>query len=222
MKPAAPFLQLTASGIRWKADASRLKTLQQQFEKKHFLKIPGFISGKLCSDLVKQIEAAEFYKKNHKNIAVDLCMRENQSLRKLQFLMNDPELFARVQELTNCPPIGCVTGRVYRMVLGTNHDNWHNDLTEHRLVAFSVNLSPKKYKGGSLWMREEKKGGREWEVPNLVPGDALIFRLRQDLMHKVANIEGENPKTAYAGWFKAKPHFLSLIKSPKNKKRGIS
>lgn len=222
MKSKQPFLELTLLGIRWKVRGSRLKSLQRQFEEKHFLKIPGFVSGKLCGDIVKQIEAAKFFKKTHKNIAVDLCMRENQTLRLLQFLMNDPELFGRIQELTHCPAIGCVTGRVYRMELGTNHDNWHNDLTENRLVAFSLNLSAKKYKGGSLWMREEKKGGRKWEVPNLGLGDLLIFRLRQDLMHMVANVEGENPKTAYAGWFRAKPHFLSMIKSKRNKKRGTS
>lgn len=220
MKPVIPFLELTASGLRWKIEPSRLKTFQQQFKKRHFLKIPGFISGKLCRDLVKQIETADFYKKTHKNIAVDLCMRENPALRKLQFLMNDPELFARIEALTDCSSIGCFTGRVYKMERGTNHDHWHNDLTQSRLVALSLNLSPRQYEGGNLWMREEKKGGRQWEVPNHGLGDALIFRLRHDLMHKVGNVEGVDPKTAYAGWFRGKPHFLSLVRNRRNKKQG--
>jgi hypothetical protein len=129
-------------------------------------------------------------------------------------LLNDPRLFAAVREVTGCDSIGCFEGRVYRMAPGGEHyDSWHNDLAEGRMVAMSVNLSREPYAGGVLQMR--RRGPKEVfaEVTNVGAGDAILFRLDSELQHRVTPVQGSTSKTAFAGWFKSSPTFLSVLKS---------
>ena len=140
-------------------------------------------------------------------------MRENAMTRLLRFITNDYTPFQWIEKITDCGTLGCYTGRVYRKNK-TNEDSWHNDMTQQRRVAMSINLSPRPYKGGNLFMRNEKSG-KVWEVPNHGFGDMIIFRLSHDLTHMVSGLEGENPKIAYAGWFRAKPDYLRTVKKLK-------
>lgn len=39
------------------------------------------------------------------------------------------------------------------------------------------------------------------EVRNTGFGDALLFRISENLVHRVQGVTGEHPKIAFAGWF---------------------
>jgi hypothetical protein len=43
------------------------------------------------------------------------------------------------------------------------------------------------------------------ELPNTGQGDAIFFRISPELKHVVTAMEGTEPKTAYAGWFRSGP-----------------
>jgi hypothetical protein len=41
------------------------------------------------------------------------------------------------------------------------------------------------------------------EIANTGWGDAMLFRTSKQLQHRVTDVVGNEPKTAFAGWFKS-------------------
>ena len=98
------------------------------------------------------------------------------------------------------------------LVPGTaHHDSWHSDMDGNRMIAMSVNLTPKPYDGGVLQIRRSDSEEIVHEEPAPDPGDAVIFRLAEELRHRVTSVQGEVPRTAFAGWFKSSPTLLSVV-----------
>jgi hypothetical protein len=104
-----------------------------------------------------------------------------------------------------------------------HYDSWHDDIedgivtgiedewTPHgRLVALSLNLSDAAYEGGALLLRDKVTEQTLSEVRNIGLGDAIMFRLAQHLEHRVADVVGDVPKTAFAGWFHRRPEYESM------------
>lgn len=205
-------LQLNRSRARFTAAPAALRKLRAHFDKYHYVRLKHFIDPVLLKQIRNEVGKADFFKKIHGNIGVELCMKANAGLRMLNFIADDPELFGWVREITGCGSIGCFTGRIYRMCADHHHDDWHNDMTENRLIAMSINLSEKPYEGGRLLLRETGKPETEQKIENTGPGDAILFRLSHKLEHLVESVYGKNPKTAYAGWFRSKPDFRNAFK----------
>ena len=67
----------------------------------------------------------------------------------------------------------------------------------------SLNLGPLAYSGGILQLR--KRGCEEvlGELPNVTQGNAILFRISPQLEHRITPMEGAEPKTAFAGWFRS-------------------
>src|SRR5437660_1554384 len=195
--------------------ASNLENLRARFSRQNFFLFPSLLEPELLDFIQAQITRGEFYERVHGAIGYnkELCMTQNSAFAALLLLMNDEKLFQIVQDITQCGPIGCFEGRIYRVIPGHgHHDAWHSDMAEHRLVGMSLNLSSGPYTGGILEIRERASGKLVSEVANVGIGDAVIFRLSDNLQHRITDVEGEAAKTAFAGWFRARPRFLSLLK----------
>jgi hypothetical protein len=67
----------------------------------------------------------------------------------------------------------------------------------------SVNLSLRGYEGGIFQLREWSSKRILAEIANTGWGDATLFRISAELEHQVTEVTGEQPKTAFAGWFKS-------------------
>ncbi|HVQ40024.1 MAG TPA: 2OG-Fe(II) oxygenase, partial [Pyrinomonadaceae bacterium] len=140
-------------------------------------------------------------------------------------LLNNPELFKVVEQITGCGHIGCLRGRIYRIVPGTSHHDepdhyqtpyeiltgWHTDLNGTRLLALSINLNTEPYEGGQLTIREAATLRILSEVTNPVFGDAVLFRIDERLEHRVADVQGNVPKIAFSGWFESEPDYRALL-----------
>lgn len=213
-------LQLNRDGACFLAPKTELARLRRHFDKNHFIKLKQFLAPELLNEVRKEIRESEFFKKVHKDIAIELCAKEGAALRILKFVSEDPQLFQWVREMTGCAAIGCFTGRIYRMTNDkAHHDDWHNDMTEHRMIAMSVNVGEKPYRGGHLVLRHRGKPETERVVPNTRPGDAVLFRLSYDLEHRVLDVESDEPKTAYAGWFRSRPNFFEQVKKLRKRRK---
>jgi hypothetical protein len=111
-----------------------------------------------------------------------------------------------VETLTGCAPIARFSGRVYRMIPGPQHyDSWHSDSEEERLIGLSLNLSEEVFAGSIFQLRAVGSDRVLCEVANTGFGDAVLFRIAPDLLHRITPLEGAVPKTAYAGWFRSSP-----------------
>jgi hypothetical protein len=85
-------------------------------------------------------------------------------------------------------------------------------MADHRMVAMSVNLAREPYTGGVLQIRDERSGEIVHEQPPVDRGDAVVFRLAESLRHQVTPVKGEVARTSFAGWFKSRPTFRSILK----------
>jgi hypothetical protein len=84
-----------------------------------------------------------------------------------------------------------------------HYDSWHDDDIKNRLVGISINLSPLQFCGGVFQIREQGSKRLIMQIANTGLGDAILFRISGDLEHQVTEITGNQPKTAFAGWFQS-------------------
>lgn len=208
-------LQVTKSGVRVSRPSATLEGLRADFEREQFVRLPRFLAADLLQTVSREIERGEFYERSHGGIDdnKELCLRaDSTAAGLLHVLLNSAELFELVEQVTGCGTIGCFQGRVYRVVPGRGHgDAWHSDVGRHRLVALSVNLSRRRYRGAMLQMRRNGSKRILREIPNPGFGDAILFHISRELEHRITDIEGAAAKTAFAGWFQAKPTFGAIV-----------
>ena len=104
-----------------------------------------------------------------------------------------------------------------------HYDAWHTDNADGRLAVLSINLSPRGYQGGLLQMRERGSEQVITEIANTGIGDALLFRISENLLHRVTGVEGAEPKTAFAGWFSATaPSFADRLRGLESRTVGAA
>lgn len=207
-------MQLTINGPGPIPPDSTINGLRYGFEKEHYILIESFLDPALLDYIQQNINDGDFYPRSHGRLATELCLNQGKAHALLYFLLNNQKLFRFIEAVTGCDKIGCFEGRGYRIVPGEGHfDDWHNDIYGGRLVAISINLSNEIFEGGELQIRNSHSTRILSEVANIGSGDAVIFRLSDDLQHRIADIRGNVPKTAFAGWFKSGPDYLSILRS---------
>jgi hypothetical protein len=208
-------MQITTEGMVTTASSAAIRTLRTQFDRQHYVRFPRFVAPNVLQFVQERIGSGEFYQRSHENIGQnkELCMEGNAGYGALLLMVNDTKLFQTIQDVTGCSQIRCFEGRIYRVAGAAGHyDSWHSDRGDDRLVAMSINLSPEPYRGGALQIRWRASAQVVCEVPNPEPGDAIIFRLSHQLEHRITDVEGHTVKTAFAGWFKAQPDFVAMLK----------
>ncbi len=216
-------LRIDRSGATFSGSPRDLERLRIQFEEQQYVRFPGVFEPELLSSIQHMIEAGEFFDNVHEDLdsSRDLCLKENRASSLLFFMLNRQTVFEIIRAVTQCGRIGCFAGRVYRLVPGCGHAvDWHSDIdsAEQRLVAMSINLSTEVYEGGTLQLRDGESGTILNEVENVGFGDAIIFSLAPRLQHRITEVKGRVPKTAFAGWFRGQPDFISLFKDYANRR----
>jgi 2OG-Fe(II) oxygenase superfamily len=197
---ARPVLQLTRRGSVWHDDGA-LPGLRDEFTTHHSVLLPALVEPQLLARIQADIARAQFREFAHGAIATELKMQPNASIGLLQFLVNDRALYRLVENVSGCRPIRMFQGRVYRRLPGQHHDSWHTDVHEERLVGMSLNLSAEPYEGGAFEIRRADTERLLVSIANTGLGDAHLFRISPALEHRVTDVRGTRPKTAYAGWF---------------------
>jgi hypothetical protein len=214
-------IRLTRRGTEVVSDPAGLTRLRAAFERDHCVRLPGLLDPDLVRQLLPRIEKGPFEDFLHEydegdarvRIKKEVCLQDAATVCLLNLLPNDRPFFEIVEAITGCGHIGCFHGRVYRMLPASDHhDSWHSDAADHRIVSMSVNLTPEPFRGGELQIRDVATGRVVHEVANRGLGDAILFRIAPELDHRVADVEGAIPKTAFAGWFESEPDFDTWVR----------
>jgi hypothetical protein len=153
---------------------------------------------------------------NNREFARDLTFSSTSGvLHALHLLLNNPRLFAAIRQITGCGPIGSFAGRIYRNLPSPEYRlDWHDDMhTPHRLVGFSMSLTPGSLEGGLFRLRRKSTGEILAEVAHSRPGNAHIFRIDSAIEHCVTPVRGELPRTSFAGWFQSSPDLETFIRT---------
>lgn len=200
-------LQITRSRVVFSGSDADIELARADFERQDWVRLPGLLNQDLWNVIQQQLAAVTFEEKS-----ASIYPELNVSDGALLLLLNNPQLFKIIEQITGCCQIGCFRGRIYRIAPGVNHRlEWHTDLNGTRLVALTINLNTQVYQGGMLSIREAKTKRMLGELSNTGFGDAILFRIDERLEHQVSDVEGTVPKTALAGWFESEPHYRTLL-----------
>ena len=210
-------IQITKSGTLFQGSQKDIENLKLEFDKNYYIKLSNFFEKSLLHFIQEKLKASAFYEDRYKvgnDDAVGFCLDDDKIIGLIYFLLNDEALFKLIEQITGCLEIGCFTGRVYSKVpnLG-QYDSWHDDLTDNRMVALSINLSLDTYSGGILQIKDSKDGNIISEVTSTKPGEAIIFRIAPHLEHRVTKVEGKVTRTVLTGWFRANPNYKPVFKA---------
>jgi hypothetical protein len=193
-------IQLGQGGVNF--DRDRIPELRCEFQKRHYVRLPQLLEQSLMDFLQQRLKAGLWRTRIHEGVGQEYVLDNLPALSLLNFAANSFRFRQLIEEITGCGPLRRFRGRVYRMIAGKGHyDSWHDDYIESRLVGMSLNLSPDVFRGGLFLLRDKQSGKMVAEIPNTGLGDALIFRISPGLKHRVSELEGDKPKTAFAGWF---------------------
>jgi hypothetical protein len=204
---------MTRQGAILRGTSDEFLRARRAFAAVHSLRLERFVDADLLTGLRQALTVAPFHDRTHDGIGTELCLSESPLSAALEFLWNSPALYAAIDRITGCGPIGCFEGRVYRMLPAQGHyDSWHSDVGEDRLVAMSVNLSAARYEGGVTEFRRVDEQEPFHRIANTGFGDAIIFRIDPSLRHQVTEVTGREAKTAYAGWFRTAPDYPTLFR----------
>lgn len=205
-------IQLGRFGATIETQGLGVDRLRSLFRRDHFVRLPQLLEPKLLGSLLATLDGATFEDLDHDGVGTEQWMPEDVLPGALSFLMNDSRLIELVEGVAECGHVGSFSGRVYRLLSGGRYsDSWHTDLGDDRLVALSLNLSRDSYAGGVLQIRDRATRSLLAEVENQGLGDAVLFRIREDLEHRVTDVHGPHGRTAFAGWFRSSPDFLGLL-----------
>jgi hypothetical protein len=212
MECSGPVVQITHDGTVVRATAEDVARAREHFSEKAYFRFAEFLHPALLGSLLDELDRTPFYHRVHDGIGTELCAASGLVSGTLELVLNDLALLQLVSTIIGHEPIGCLEGRIYRMVPGTDHhDSWHSDVGEGRLAALSLNLSRLPPEGGSLQIQRAGSSEVLDEVNNRIAGDAIIFRIDPGLRHRVLPVVGIAPRTAYAGWFRSAPDFRDLM-----------
>ncbi len=204
-------IQLTRTGTVL-PDAGELMRLRDQFQRERWVRLPQLIEPALLEMLCSGLEHVAFRPRVDEGIGAEVCLEFCKTVASFSFLANNHQFFEAVKTITGCDRIGCFAGRVYRLMEGNGcYDSWHNDMVGDRMAAMSINLSPRPHSGGLLLLRQRKPERVIAEIANTGFGDGVIFRLGDDLEHRITDVEGSVSRTVFAGWFQSQPEFLSRL-----------
>jgi hypothetical protein len=183
-------------------DDATAAAMRAEFRRSHALRLKGFLGPELLEVADRALGAAAFEHRSYERVGEEDRAADGVLLDALLLALNEGRLLDAVERVTGVGGVGWFNGRVYRFVSKPGHEfEWHDDLVEERLLALTVNVGARPYRGGLLKIRE-KDGRREvFEAANVTRGDAVLFRVHPTLEHCVTPVEGDVPRLTFAGWF---------------------
>jgi hypothetical protein len=182
--------------------SEHIARLQNDFCTRQVAVVRGFIDRDLAQWIADRLSQAAFTPYRNPTGTTQLVLAPCTVSALLLMLLNDPHVFELVEATSGGGGIGRFAGRTYRMEPATNHvSHWHDDAIDSRVAALTLNLSPKRYDGGTLQVRAKASNHLVCEVDDLEFGDAALIRISKRFEHRNSLLRGHFPKTAHAGFF---------------------
>jgi hypothetical protein len=200
------------------SQAGAFDSARDQFESRHWALVPGLMGPRMLDWVRAKVARTAFAEREEAGLVGEQTLDGgSEVVARLMFLMNDPALYRAVEQITGLERLARYDGRIYRRLARPDHYNqWHDDLAgATRLVAMSINLGSDTYEGGVLALRYKGASELLAEVHNSGPGDALLFRVREDLQHRVTTVTA-GEKTAFVGWFGSAPSWPLPVRAARH------
>lgn len=199
-------IQISRSGLRVTATDRELDVLAAKFETAHLLRLPNFFDAGFGDMLERRLKRAAFTPRRDGDLVIEHTLADDELFAVCLFVLNDPNVLAVLDRITRSGPFASFNGRIYRRGQpekpGEQYYEWHDDVTEDRRVALSVNLGREPYDGGMLQVRDAVSQRLLAQAADVTYLEALLVRITDGLEHRVAPVMGPVPRTVLAGWFR--------------------
>jgi hypothetical protein len=208
---------------RWLGTAADWHGLARLLEDRTCVHLPAFLDAGLLEEVLDLVDQARFVEHRHGTLAIDERAEPGPLSALLLLLPNDPELLRLVGELTGCGRVDGFEGRIYRMRGGDSHfDSWHSDSGGNRRAAISINLNRAVVATAPLQIRRRDSETILHEFANARPGDAVLFTVDDDHVHRVKPMPGVGPRVACSGWFYRGADFVTRIREEASRAQSSS
>src|ERR1035438_2981922 len=175
------------------ADRAAISRACDEFSRTQCAVLSDFLDPALAWRLAGDIDSEESAPVTHElrdesEFGRDLSFSEKSAVvHALHLLLNNPDLFAAIHEITGCESIHGFVGRAYRnLPLPEYHLDWHDDMADsRRIIGFSLNLTQGAFEGGIFRLRRKSGGEILSEIAHHRPGSAHIFRIDPRFEHCV-------------------------------------
>ena len=214
--PTLPAASAVTNSLRQAtSDTGEIARLRREFHAVHCVRLPQLLEPPLLAFLERRLEQGQWQTRTYPGVGEEYVLEDLPALNLLHFVSNLPDFRNLIQEITGCGPLRRFRGRIYRMTAAAGHyDDWHDDNFDNRLVGISLNLMPRAFRGGLFQLRERESQRMLAEIANTGRSSALIFRIADELQHRISTMEGDEPKTAFAGWFRPDlPEFFAELRA---------
>ena len=200
------------AGTRWTGTSGDWQRMKDQVRGVTGVHLPGFLHPALLQEVRGLLAKTRFSEQRHSSIGVDECADAGPLSALMLLLLNDRALIEQVEDLTGARIDG-FQGRVYRMRAGAGHfDSWHSDARRGRRAAISININEARVPTAPLQIRRSDADSTLFEFANAMPGDAVLFRLDDEHVHRVMPMAGAADRVAYAGWFYEGPGLAARLR----------
>lgn len=193
-------------GVAASSNGTDAAALRRHFEQHNWALVPALFGPRLLGEIRHGLARAEFALRADSMGGELMLDPTHPIVALLLFVANDPALYRVVENVAGIERVARFDGRIYRRTPAVAHHHvWHDDTAgEARLVAMSVNLGDVPFEGGEFMLRPKGATGEPARVRNVGAGDAILFRVRADLEHRMMDVT-TGTKTAFVGWFGAAP-----------------
>jgi hypothetical protein len=186
-------LQLKASGPIGALAPDALAEARRNFNEGHPLVLRNFLDPALLKLAQEQLPSVQFVHGEHRDKA-----EPSKLAMMLTFLVSGRDMIDLVSSLVH-RPIRSAYGTIYKFLPG-NETEWHCDDTM-LAAAVGINIGLAPYDGGGFEMKKVQTETILAKADYSVPGDALLFPINPQLVHRTRLIEGTQPKVIFAGLF---------------------
>lgn len=198
-------------------DESQIENYRAEYAETHCVFLPGLLKKNALQNLLNKLDKINFMTKfemdeKNKFGKVLFVPVNDPILFTFQLLFNNKELFAGLEKITGCGPIGNFVGRIHRSEEDEHEIKWHDDNTDTRLLAMTLGLDTERYTGAEFQMREKEGQKITRELGQIEAGDAIIFKIDPALEHRLAPMKSGR-RTVGVGWFRGEPDFDTFIKT---------
>ncbi len=211
-------IQISKSGLV-AVPESDVEVLRERFAEHESLNLKQFFDKRLVNYMRSKLSNTAFV--NRQEIdkkgefgRVLFVPRTEPVLFAMHMLLNKPRLFELLQSVTDCLPIGNFSGRIHRSKAAEKHMiEWHDDVSDGRLLAITIDCSSENFSGGELLLRRKSDQEIIASSGHMEPGDAFIFRVSPSLEHQLEPLTGDGARTVAVGWFREKPDWPTFAKN---------
>lgn len=202
-------LQISDNQITVPTD-DQIMAMRNSFRDGYHAVLPGIIEAGFLTSIVALFSDDDFTERLTPNIGCVQTLANRKFEQGMHFLLNQEPIKEAISRIIK-QPVQLWVGNTVRRIPGRNHfSNWHSDMTApvrlgeqnyRRAAPLSLNLSPRRFEGGNLEIRKLKGESLLADIPNKGFGDAILFRIARELEHRVADVQGQVPRTVHVGWF---------------------